>query len=279
MANKKKSNIKSVKNKKKINNFDNTPNKKNNNKDLIKNNNISKELIVEEKKSVFHENLQSFVSILFTVVIFVLLIFLIFVIYNNYLKPKENINKQELCDEYIKKDYHINKEKVLDFIKNNRHILYNIDSFNRDNFTNNDLLNISKFIIWNKEGEYIPCNGEDKCLVTKKEMNRDDVLFELSNLLQVDDLYLNILEDFNDKIRLYENNDNIVLTFSEFTYETLKHDVIDIVIDENTIKVYCALSERISNSDYYNYVGSKKIVLKYLNQNKFYLETIETNKK
>ena len=189
------------------------------------------------------------------------------------------INKKEVCEEYIKKDYKINKENVLTFIRNNRHIIYNINSFDRDNIHNEDILNMAKFIIWNNEGEYIRCSEEDneKCLVTKKEMYYSNIMSDLDNFLQMDDLSLTIPDDFDDKIRLYEQDGKLVLTFSEFAYETYKHDVVDIIVDEDVINIYYALSERIPNSDYYNYVGNKIITLKYLNKDTFYLEKVVTN--
>ena len=288
MANKKKSNVvKKGTTKKVLNEFDdtkkktikktaskkNTSTKKNNNKQ------VKVEPVVVEKQNNFHEKLQSFVSILFTIVIFVLLIFLIFVIYNNYLKPKMKINKEEVCEEYIKKDYKINKDNVLNFIKNNRHIIYNINSFDRDNIRNEDILNIAKFIIWNTEGEYIRCdeNDDERCLVTKKEMYYSNIMSDIDDFLQFDDLSLTIPEDLDDKIRLYEQDQKLVLTFSEFQYETYKHDVVDIIIDEDIINIYYALSERIPSTDYYNYVGSKIVTLKYLNKDSFYLDKIKTN--
>ncbi len=289
MANKKKSNVvKKGATKKVLNEFDNA--KKNttkktstkNNALTKKNNKTSKvkvEPVIIEKQNDFHEKLQSFISVLFTIVIFVLLIFLIFIIYNNYLKPKMKINKEEVCEEYIKKDYKINKDYVLNFIKNNRHIIYNINSFDRDNIRNEDILNMAKFIIWNTDGEYIRCSEEDneKCLVTKKEMFYSDVISNIDNFLEIDDLSIFVPDDLDDKIRLYEQDGKIVLTFSEFEYETYKHDVVDIIVDEDTINIYYALSERIPNSDYYNYVGSKIVTLKYLSKDNFYLEKVVSN--
>lgn len=282
MANKKKPNIvKKGTTKKKLNEYENDKKKTTKKNTKIKESNKEEkvEIVINNQKNDFHEKLQSFISILFTIIIFVLLIFLIFVIYNNYLKPKMKIDKEEVCKEYIKKDYNINKEKVLDYIKNKRHILYNIESFDRENIRNEDILNMAKFIIWNSEGEYIRCDEQDdeKCLVTKKEMYYSNIVSELDNFLQIDDLSINIPEDLNDKIRMYEKDGKIVLTFSEFAYETLKHDVVNIIVDEDTINVYYALSERIPNTDYYNYVGSKIITLKYLNKDEFYLEKVETN--
>ena len=286
MANKKKSNVVKKSTTKKSLNENNqkknspkttTKKTKDNKKETVKTKPIKKTKKEVEVKPSFHEKLQSFISILFTIVIFILLIFLIFVIYNNYLKPKMKINKEEVCEEYIKKDYNIKKENVLNFINNKRHILYNINKFNRDDIKNEDILNMAKFIIWNQEGEYIRCEGEDKCLVTKKEMYYNDIITELDNFLQIDDLSLYIPDDENDKIRLYENEDKVVLTFSEFEYETLKHDVVDITVDEDIINIYYALSEKVPNTDYYNYVGSKKIIIKYLSSTEFYLESVETN--
>lgn len=224
-----------------------------------------------------HEKIQSFISILFTIIVFILLIFLVIVIYNNYLKPKEKINKEELCEEYIKKDYNINKERINNYIIDNRYILYNLDKFDKNNITSKDVMNFSKFIIWNSETDYEMCDEEEKCLVTKKEMNLNDLKSNLEKFIDKDKMYLDFNVEQDKDIYLYENGNNVVLTFNEFDYQTLKHEIVDILIDEDNITIYFALSEKIPNSDYYKYVGNKKVLLKYVDK-KFILEKIEKNK-
>ena len=231
--------------------------------------------IKENKNIGIYEKIQTFISFLFTIIIFILLLFLVFIIYNNYFKPKNEVNKEEVCQEYIKKDYHISKDSVLDYIKNKRSIFYNLDLFDKNNITNDNILTIAKFIIWDSSDEYIRCDGEDNCLTTKKEMNYDELVNEISKFLDKDDINFVVPENQDNNIRFYQKDDKIVLTFSEFEFETLKHEVVDIIIDENNITIYFALSKRIPNSDYYDYVGSKKILLKYIH-NDYVLENIET---
>ena len=213
-----------------------------------------------------HEKIQTYISILFTIIIFLLLLFLIMVIYNNYLKPTKEINKEEVCQEYIKKDYNIQKEDIVDYIKENRGILYNLDKFDIDNLTNKDLIEIAKYIIWSTSEDYQLCDDEENCLVTKKEMDYDILIEQLETFLQKDNLDLDLSNIEQDKdIYLYQRDNMVVLTFNEFEYETLKHEIVDILIDEDNITVYFALSKKIPNSDYYDYVGSKKMLLKYDN--------------
>ena len=235
-------------------------------------NNKKEEVVIVDN---IHEKIQSFISILFTIIVFILLIFLIIVIYNNYLKPK-NINKEEVCKEFIKKDYNIDKESINNYIKDNRYILYNLDSFDKNNITSIDILEFTKYIIWNSEIDYQLCDEDERCLVTKKEMDYDELIDKLKIFIDKDKINLDYTKQDNQDIYLYQQDNKVILTFNEFNYETLKHEIVDILIDENYITIYFALSKNISNSDYYNYVGSKKVLLKYEN-NKFILEKIENN--
>ena len=268
----------------------NDENKNVNFDDIIKN--IRKDIIEEElqkgkeiKEEKRKENtanindkIQSFISILFTIIIFIAMILLIIVLYNNYIKKDNNneIDKEKICSEYIKKDYNIKEDEIISFVRNTRSILYNIEEFERDKITNQDLLNISKYIIWGSDQEYLECNNEENCLDTKKEFNYHELERLLKEYLNLEDINLIFYNEFmdDDKTRLYLNQDKVILTFKEMEIETYKHDIVDINIDENNIIVIYALSEKINN--YYNYIGSKKVYLKYIN-NKFIIDKIKTN--
>ena len=223
-----------------------------------------------------HERIQSFISILFTIIIFILLLFLILVIYNNYLKPEKEIDVEEVCKDYIKKDYNIKEESILNYIKEKRNIIYNLEHFDRDHLTNETLLTISKFIIWGNSSEYELCHEEENCLITKKEIAYEELMQEIKGFLQIENITFDLTMEQNDKIRLYQRDDKVVLTFSEFEFESLKHEVVDILVEEDIITVYFALSEKIPNTDYYHYVGSKKMILRY-QENQYVLSKIETN--
>ena len=239
--------------------------------ELRKGKNNKEKVIVSNN---IHEKIQSFISILFTIIVFILLIFLIIVIYNNYLKPKDKINKNEVCKEYIKKDYKIDKESIKNYIKDNRHIIYNLNKYNIDQITDEDILEIAKYIIWNDSSDYIMCDEDEKCLVTKKEIYYQDLINILKNVVNKENIYLDFSLEQNKDIYLYQKDNKVILTFNEFEYETLRHDLIDIIIDEDNITIYFGLSKK--NNNYYNFVGSKKVILKYDNK-KFILQNIETN--
>ena len=89
--------------------------------------NLNTDLSKNKNKTV-NDHIQSFVSILFTIIIFIALILLIFVLYNNYLKEDKNLecDTATVCQDYIKKDYGLKEEDVLNFIKDSRSFLYNI---------------------------------------------------------------------------------------------------------------------------------------------------------
>ena len=94
--------------------------------------------------------------------------------------------------------------------------------------------------------------------------------FNLSDLtLTYKDIYTS-----DDDIRLYQINDKVILTFNEFMYQTLRHDFVDIQIQEDEIKVIFALSSQIAENEY-SYKGYKNIYLKYQNK-KLVIEKIET---
>ncbi len=234
--------------------------------------------INEKKEENINEKIQSFISILFTIIVFILLIFLIVVLYNNYFKKEKKleINKEEVCQEFIKKDYGIKEDDIEDYIRKYRNIFYNIEAFDIKNIENKDLLTISKFIIWGDTNDYIVCEGEDEnCFVSKKEMGEKDLQSKLNYFLKSDRKvnYSNFFEDENT--RLYKQGDKIILTFKEFEYETYRHDLVETIIDNNNVELIFSLSKHIAGSNYYNYVGSKKIYLKYEN-NDFVLIRLET---
>jgi len=240
----------------------NTKKKKRNyskkNIELVKKNNKIKRI---------NDRIQSVTSIIYTIIIIVLFIFLIFVIYQKFFKPKEEINKEEVCSDFIKKDYHIDDNSIIEFIKNNRHIIYNIDKFDRDNI-NKDTINLfSKFIIWNSDSEYQLCDNEEFCLDTKKEIEYDELKEKLQNYFTVD--YLNLIFNYNfkedDTTRLYLKDNKVILTFKNMQYETYKHDIVDISIDEENIDIIFALSKK--NNDIYEYIGSKRVRLIYSDDN------------
>ncbi len=229
-----------------------------------------------ESRSI-HDQIQSIISILFTIIVFILILVLIFVLYNNYLKKdlKKEIDVIEVCKDYINKDYGIKEDDVLTFIYNERSIIYNILKFDSDSITNKDLIEFSKYIIWNSDSEYTECIDDEYCLDTKKEMDIETLYSNLASYFDKEIKYLNISDFSDDLIRIYQKDDKVILTFKEMEYETLKHDLIKIDIKNNQIEVYFALSKRIG--ELYNYIGYKKVNLKY-NKKNFYITHIETNK-
>ncbi len=259
----------------------------NNNLDIEikdKNDKQLSELKSEDKnKYKEHESsLQNVISIFFTIIIFVALILLIYVLYENYIKDgsKTNCDVNKVCKDYIKTDYNIKEEDIIEYVINERSILYNLFEFNHDNITNNDLLEISKYYIWNTARDYTICDKEqdNNCLDTKKEIN----FFTLKNFLKE---YLDLTNfdisfptewNDNDTLRIYRVDNNVILTFKNMEYQTLKHDIVDIQVSEDNVIIIFALEKNIPNTEYYNYVGYKKVKLKYKN-NDFYLNSIETN--
>ena len=249
---------------------------KNIQKDKLKNEiKNTKEEIHEIKNNDINDKIQSIISIMFTVVIFLLILVLIFVLYNKYLK-KDNIDKDKICSEYIKKDYNIDTNKVLEYIKDNRYIIYNIEDFDNDNINTKAINDFSKFIIWNSDTEYSICDDHEYCLDTKKEMDYDGLKDNLKNYFNLDTFNLIFDYDFNDNdtTRLFINDNKVVLTFKGMEYETFKHDIVDTRIDENTIYIIFALSRRINDNDF-TYVGYKNLVLKN-NDDKFIIQSIKT---
>lgn len=237
----------------------------------------------EEKKFNLNDHIQTFISILFSIVIFLALVMLIFVLYNNYIKKDNgNCSVEEVCKDLIKKDYNIKEDDVIAFLMNLRGVVYNIENFNKGKVDNNVYLNLATYLIWNMDTEYELCNNTEdlNCLVTKKEKNKNELIQDFYKYFNLKDINLIFYDDYNDndEIRIYEKEDNVVLTFSEFEYQTLKHDLIDIRIAEDKINVLFALSEKIIDSEDYKYVGYKDIELKYID-NRFIIENIETSLK
>lgn len=232
-----------------------------------------KEIKKEKVNLNINEKIQSFISILFTVIIFLALILLIITLYkNNFSNNNNSCDKEKVCQEYIKKDYNINTDEVIKFIKLNRGIFYTMQEF--DNKT--DLNTFITYYIWSREGEYLECSDDSNCLVTKKEIDETELLKAIKTYLNKDLKTLSFNTDFKDtdNIRLYKNNEKIVLTFKEFIYESLRHEIINTIVDENNIKVYLALLKNDNGN--YDYVGYKEINLKYLNNN-YIIESIKTN--
>lgn len=244
--------------------------------------NLKKDKTQEESKLNLNEHIQTFISILFTIIIFIALILLIVVLYNNYLKKDEKIECDELevCQNYIKKDYGIKEEEVSNFTKNLRGIIYNIEKFDNEKVTNTDLLNLATYFIWGSEGEYLLCDNtlDPNCLVTKKEMDFIELEKYFKKYLNSEEVKLEFNNNFqeDDETRIYQIDNKVILTFSEFEYETLKHDIIDIEIDEDEVKVIFALSKRIPNTELYSYVGYKNLELKYID-NRFVIKNIKTS--
>lgn len=248
-----------------------------NDKNITENSNLVNEKNSDLKKEKVNlnvnEKIQSFISILFTIIIFLALILLIITLYkNNFSNNNNSCDKEKVCQEYIKKDYNINTEEVIKFIKLNRGIFYTMQEF--DNKT--DLNTFITYYIWSREGEYLECNDDSNCLVTKKEIDETELLKAIKTYLNKDLKTLSFNTDFKDtdNIRLYKNNEKIVLTFKEFIYESLRHEIINTIVDENNIKVYLALLKNDNGN--YDYVGYKEINLKYFNNN-YIIESIKTN--
>ena len=240
--------------------------------------------LLEERKIVndnsVSDKIQSFISILFTVIIFIALILLIWVLYTTYMKEKKSCDKDLLCTPLIKEDIRINEEEITNFIKELRAIIYNLDTLN-SSLSKEEIQYLITYFIWGSDKEYQLCEGEEYCLVTKKEMEKEKVNEFFQNYFNIKDLnydfFTNQFTD-EDRIRLYMKDDKIILTFSEFSYETYKHEIVDISSDSQNIKVIFALSEKIMDTDYYNYVGSKTILLNYTD-NRLILEEIKTSLK
>lgn len=255
----------------------------NKNIDIDLNNNIDddkdKSKINIKNKLNINEKIQSFISILFTIIIFMAFILLIYVLYDNYLKKDNKIcNKDEVCKEFIKKDYNIKEEDVSDFLIKLRGIIYNIDNYDNKSISNDDYLKLSMYLIWNTNSDYIVCNHDlDKdCLITKKEVLKDDLYKYLNKYFGINNPNIVFNNDLIDnEFKLYELDNKVVLSFNEFEYETLKHDIINIDIDSDNINIIYALSRKIEDSDLYTYIGYKNVKLKYDN-NSFIIKNIET---
>lgn len=236
-----------------------------------------------QNKFNLNEHIQTFVSVLFSGIIFIALGMLIFVLYNNYIKKNTtSCTYEEVCKDLIKKDYKISEDKVMAFLMNLRGLVYNIEEFDKGKVNNNVYLDIATYLIWNMNTEYELCDNEEDsiCLVTKKEKNKKELIKEFDKYFNLKNINLVFYDDYSedDKIRLYEKEENVVLTFSEFEYQTLKHDLIDIRIDEDKINILFALSEKIVDSEDYKYVGYKDIELKYIDNN-FVIENVKTSLK
>lgn len=227
-----------------------------------------------------NDHIQTFISMLLTVIVVVALIIIGFVIYNNYLKKDDDslCDVNEVCKEFIKKDYNIEEIDVLEFLKNTRGIIYNIDNFDIEKITNDDYLNFATYFIWNSSLDYQVCDDDidSICLVTKKEMDFNTLKGYFKKYLNINDINITFDTEFkDDDVRIYQKEDKIILTFGEFEYQTLRHDVIDITVDEDKIKVIFALTNK-NSLETYSYLGYKKVSLKYMKE-KFIIEKIETS--
>lgn len=231
--------------------------------------------LVDEKKlkikNNINDNIQSFISILFTIIIFLALILLIITLYKNNFSNNNSCDKEKVCKEYIKKDYNINKEEVINFIKLNRGIFYNLNDFKN---TKNDLNKFITYYIWSLDSEYLECD-DDFCLSTKKEILKEDLNKTINNYLGKETKTFEFSDNFKDEdeMRLYQTNDKVILTFKEFSYQSYKHDFIDVLVNEDSIRVILALSELKDNN--YTYIGYKNIYLKYKDK-RFIIDSIET---
>ena len=114
------------------------------------------------KMSEINDKIQSTVSVFYTIIIFVMIIILLFVVYNQFLKKKEKINIEKVCSDYIKKNYDIKENDIINYIRDNRHIIYNIDTFNIKNINSETINNFTKYIIWNNETDYTLCENDDE---------------------------------------------------------------------------------------------------------------------
>ena len=254
-------------------------NKEKNNKQLNKENKTKKEHVKKKgtnEENNIHDTIQSIISILFTIVIFILILVLIIILYNKYLKKDKDIDLDNLCSSYIKKDLVLDQEDIINYVINSRHIIYNIDEYDSSNITNKTINEFSKFIIWDSESEYSYCDDSEYCLDTKKEINYNILKNELEYYLNIDNLNLAFDYNFEDSdiTRLYKSEDKVVLTFKSMEYSTLKHDIVDIRIEENRIYIIFALSKKIDDINY-AYTGSKKVELEYTNNN-YILKMINT---
>ena len=240
----------------------------------------NKEIKEEEKTTNINEQIQSFISILFTIIIFLALILLIIVLYNNYLK-KEEIDYDKVCADYIEKDYGITHDMIENFVKNGRAIIYNYDNFEKSKLTNEDLIKFASYFIWSSDLEYQECDQDDeRCLVSKMSMSFDELKKQFKNYLDIEDLKINYQTEYNDddKIRLYQDEDIVTLTFSEFEYQSLRHNIVATNVKEDKVIVTFALEELIPDTNIYKYVGYKTVELKYHDKN-FAIESIKTSLK
>ncbi len=281
-------NLKDSKIKENDNKIKDTKEEKNKEKEIIKES--VKEEIKEEEKDIkeekknketnLNDQIQSFISILFTVIIFLALILLIIVLYNNYLK-KEEIDYDKVCADYIEKDYGITRDMIENFVKNGRAIIYNYDNFEKSKLTNEDLIKFASYFIWSSDLEYQKCEEDDeRCLVSKMSMSFDELKKQFKNYLDINDLKINYQTEYNDedKLRLYQDGDIVTLTFSEFEYQSLRHNIVATNVKEDKVIVTFALEELIPDTNIYKYVGYKTVELKYHDKN-FAIESIKTSLK
>ena len=122
--------------------------------------------------------------------------------------------------------------------------------------------------------EYLECD-DDFCLSTKKEILKEDLNKAINNYLGKETKTFEFSDNFKDEdeMRLYQTNDKVILTFKEFSYQSYKHDFIDVLVNEDSIRVILALSELKENN--YTYIGYKNIYLKYKDK-RFIIDSIET---
>ena len=153
----------------------------------------------------------------------------------------------------------------------NRGIFYNLNDFKN---TKNDLNKFITYYIWSLDSEYLECD-DDFCLSTKKEILKEDLNKAINNYLGKETKTFEFSDNFKDEdeMRLYQTNDKVILTFKEFSYQSYKHDFIDVLVNEDSIRVILALSELKDNN--YTYIGYKNIYLKYKDK-RFIIDSIET---
>ncbi len=238
----------------------------------------AKVLEVPNNQKSLNDTIQSFTSILFTIVIFVALLLIIFVIYNNYLK-KDELNLKEVCSDFIEKDYGITSEMINNYIINSRVMLYNVENYDVKELDNNKIIELATYLIWGSSDEYQLCEeDEEYCLTSKISMPYSTLKTYFKNYLNVSDFDLVIEQEYldTDTIRLYRDNDNIVLTFGEFEFESLRHNLAYTNIKGDKVTLVFALEKK--TNDNYNYVASKEVNLKLIGKN-LVLENIKTTYK
>ncbi len=233
---------------------------------------------LDEQTNDINDKILSVISIFFTIIIFIGLLLVIFVIYNNYFKSSTKCNVESVCKDYIRNP-EIKDDDITKFIKAERSIIYNIESFDINKLTDDDYLQLALYFIWGSNLEYLKCDNDERCLTTKIEMPLSDLETKFKTYLNIKNIPVNLNDvSINNNIKIYQNDDKVILTFDEFKYQSLRHNIISINVTNNKISVLFALEKLIENTNIYTYAGYKKLELEYKNDN-FYITKIETSLK